>query len=324
MTASCRGVVPRAKIADDVKNLDQDARGLLRKHGVRFGQFTVFMPALLKPAPTRLRLILSSLFEGAEEFPSAPPPGLVTIPVMEGATAEFYARSGYRRSGSRAIRIDMLERLADMIRGEDTRSGFEAKADMLSITGLTLEQFADLMQGLGYKGERGERPKQRAASEPAKPAADSEPLETTDDSSPLTGAEVATDRASDAPIDLPALPETPAQEAPLTDDAAAPEGSDDSQSEPEDKGPDADDQIEIFYTFTWEGRKSTRPRKGTGGKPQAKGARGNGPRHGKGSKSGKGSKGGGPRHTEARPPRKDKPVDPDNPFAALMALKEKS
>jgi ATP-dependent RNA helicase SUPV3L1/SUV3 len=41
----------------------------------------------------------------------------------------------------------MLERLADMLRGQDTRGGFEATADMLSITGLTLEQFADLMGG---------------------------------------------------------------------------------------------------------------------------------------------------------------------------------
>ena len=49
------GVLPRAQVADEVKALDQDARGLLRKHGVRFGQFTIFMPALLKPAPTRLR-----------------------------------------------------------------------------------------------------------------------------------------------------------------------------------------------------------------------------------------------------------------------------
>ena len=30
---------------------------------------------------------------------------------------------------------------------------------MLSITGLTLEQFADLMNGMGFRGEKGERPK---------------------------------------------------------------------------------------------------------------------------------------------------------------------
>ena len=55
----------------------------------------------------------------------------------------------------------MLERLADMLRVEDSRGGFEAKPDMLSITGMTLEQFAELMQGLGYKADRGEREKVR-------------------------------------------------------------------------------------------------------------------------------------------------------------------
>ena len=34
------GIVPRGDVADEVKALDQDARGTLRKHGIRFGQFT--------------------------------------------------------------------------------------------------------------------------------------------------------------------------------------------------------------------------------------------------------------------------------------------
>jgi ATP-dependent RNA helicase SUPV3L1/SUV3 len=156
------GVLPRAKVAEDVKALDQDARGALRKHGIRFGQFTIFMPLLLKPAATRLRLVLWSLNKGLDVFPESPPPGLVTIPAEKGDVDGADTMSGYRIAGERAIRIDMLERLADMLRAEDSRGGFEAKADMLSITGMTLEQFADLMQGLGYKGEKGERAKVKA------------------------------------------------------------------------------------------------------------------------------------------------------------------
>ena len=157
------GVLPRGDVAEDVKALDQEARGALRKHGVRFGQFTIFMPVLLKPAPTRLRLVLWSLSKGLDTFPEAPPPGLVTVPTVEGATPGSYAMSGYRAAGERAIRIDMLERLADMLRDQDTRGGFEATADMLSITGMTLEQFAGLMDGLGYRAERGEREKVKPA-----------------------------------------------------------------------------------------------------------------------------------------------------------------
>jgi ATP-dependent RNA helicase SUPV3L1/SUV3 len=157
--AEAMGVVPRRQIADDIKALGQEERGQLRKHGVRFGQHNIFLPLLLKPAPTRMRLILWSLWEGFEVFAEAPPPGLVTIPALAGAPRGYYERVGYRLCGSRALRIDMLERLADLIRPMDVRGGFEATPDMLSITGCTLDQFAEIMKSLGFDGERGERPK---------------------------------------------------------------------------------------------------------------------------------------------------------------------
>lgn len=164
------GIIPRGEVAEDVKALDPEARSALRKHGVRLGQFTVFLPALLKPAPTRLRLVLWSLWKGLEEFPSAPPPGHVTVPAAPGLPQGFWAMAGYRAAGERAVRIDMLERLADMLRDRDSRAGFEAAPEMLSITGLSLEQFSKLMEGLGYRAERSERPKVRAAK-PARAAA---------------------------------------------------------------------------------------------------------------------------------------------------------
>ncbi|MGR3363703.1 MAG: helicase-related protein [Maritimibacter harenae] len=273
------GIIPRHLVAGEVKDLDQDARGSLRKHGVRFGQFTIFMPLLLKPAPTRLRLVLWSLYQGLDEFPEAPPPGLVTIPVIEGVGDEVYTLSGYRKAGSRAIRIDMLERLADQLRAQDTKGGFEANPDMLSITGMTLEQFADLMQGLGYKAERGERPKVKPTSE----------------------AEATPDGE-----------ETP-QAAPES------EGASEVEATPDADVP-AEPEVEVFYTFTWAGfgRKGGAPRKGQGqpkgGKP--KGAKGKGSRRDGG--------GGKAKSFSSKPPKKEKAIDPDNPFAqALMGLKDK-
>ena len=275
------GIVAREKVAAEVKDLDQDSRGSLRKHGVRFGQYTIFMPALLKPAPTRLRLVLASLWEGADEFPESPPPGLVTIPNIEAIPAATYLLSGYRPAGARAIRIDMLERLADLMRGQDSRGGFEANPDMLSITGMTLEQFADLMQGLGYKAEKGEREKQRPVAPAPEEAAATE------------GAEA---------------PEAPAAEP-----------------TPSDEGAPAEAETEVFYTFTWaprprgarparpEGKGGERTERNKGGKPRGKPAKGKG---GKPHNE-------GPRAFEARPPRKEKPIDPDNPFAVLAALKDK-
>ena len=263
------GVAPRGEVADEVKALEQEARGALRKHGVRFGQFTIFMPLLLKPAPTRLRLVLWSLSKGLQEFPEAPPPGLVTVPTVQGLEPGTYAMSGYRAAGERAIRIDMLERLADMLREQDTRGGFEATADMLSITGMTLEQFAALMQGLGYKADKGEREKVKAAPEPAPEGEAVNPI---------------------------------------------PEGESTKEAATADEGP----EMEVFYTFAWAPKRNPRP---AGDKPQRrgppKGKTGGKAPGGKGQ-GGKGQ-GGKPQNFSARPPKKEKAIDPDNPFAAALA-----
>jgi len=326
------GILPRGDVAEEVKALDQDARGALRKHGVRFGQFTVFMPLLLKPAPTRLRLVLWSLANGLDEFPESPPPGLVTIPVVEGIPQEFHTLSGYRAAGTRAIRIDMLERLADLIRVEDTRGGFEAKPDMLSITGTTLDQFADLMQGLGYKAERGERPKVKPAPAPqpdVSPAsAEGDDEETGPSSEAQADTSAAHTPATESAEASPTVPEpapdpVPEPEAEAFEtDAAEPSGEAGT-----DGAADGEPEIEVFYTFTWA------PRRRGGGRPRGDRPQGQGKGKPRGKQGGKpggkpGGKGGPrgdkPKSFEARPPRKEKPIDPDNPFAAaLMGLKDK-
>jgi ATP-dependent RNA helicase SUPV3L1/SUV3 len=343
--AEALGVLPREAVAEDVKALDQEARSALRKHGVRFGQFTIFMPLLLKPAPTRLRLVLWSLANGLQEFPESPPPGLVTIPNLSEVPRNHYTLSGYHPAGARAIRIDMLERLADLLRAKDSRAGFEATPEMLSITGMTLDQFADLMAGLGYRGEKGERPKHRP--EPVAPVADE-----------AEAAAAAPD--ADAPV-ADGVAQEQATEVPVADgngDAASADGAAAVAAGP------ASVETEAFYTFTW----APRPRGGEGrgprgrndqrttrAQPAAEGAearaerpprkerpegerRKDAPREGgrergegfKGKPKGKGGKPGGdrpresqPKSYEARPPRETR-IDPDSPFAVLAALKTRS
>jgi ATP-dependent RNA helicase SUPV3L1/SUV3 len=333
------GVVPRGKVADDVKSLDQDARGMLRKHGIRFGQFTIFMPLLLKPAPTRLRLVLWSLANGLDDFPEAPPPGLVTIPAPLGAPDGADTMSGYRLAGTRAIRIDMLERLADMLRAEDSRGGFEAKADMLSITGMTLEQFADLMKGLGYNAEMGERAKVKATdavvtTDAGQTGADVPVMDAAQEVLPTAAAGTEeTPAAADVPAEVAAIDD--AGVAPIAEEAAeTPEVSDHipevSETEvPVGKAADAEvaaPEMETFYTFTWARPARTGGNPRQGGRPAGKGqgqGQGGKPRGKQGGGPRKGGKPQGGQSFSARPPKKEKAIDPDNPFAAaLMGLKD--
>ena len=335
------GILPRADVADEVKALDQDARGALRKHGLRFGQFTIFMPLLLKPAPTRLRLVLWSISKGLNEFPESPPPGLVTIPVDTSAPEGAATMAGYRNAGERAIRIDMLERLADMLRSEDSRGGFEAKADMLSITGMTLEQFATLMEGLGYKAEKAERTKVKAvdtvvphdgAPMAADKGADAEtPVMDVADEQPAGGI-VEDPAAAQADDIVPATADMPDDGiAPMVEELAETPEVDDhipdtpAEENPQGTAPDADiagAELETYYVFTW-GRtprgNAQGQRRGGGDRPQGKGKPG--PRGKKGAP--RGDKGGKAQKFSSKPARAEKPIDPDNPFAAaLMGLKD--
>ncbi|KAA9010237.1 helicase-related protein [Histidinibacterium aquaticum] len=339
------GVIPRGDVAQEVRDLDQDARGALRRHGVRFGQFTVFMPLLLKPAPTRLRLVLWSLQKGLDTFPEAPPPGLVTVPAAKDAEPGVYAMSGYRAAGERAIRIDMLERLADMLRDKDSKGGFEATADMLSITGMTLEQFANLMEGLGYKAEKGERVKQKpvAATEPTDAAGDpmppgEPPAPPSTPPGPEVPPEAPPGPGTPPPETPPPGPDVPPEEPPVPDPdlpPAEPPTPDESPPDAPDETPveepppelpeqtaevdavaaqaeEAEPEMEVFYTFTWAGRREK------GRRPEQKQGKGRGKPKGKGPKGP--AKGGqkGPREHSAGPKR-EKKIDPDNPFAAALA-----
>jgi ATP-dependent RNA helicase SUPV3L1/SUV3 len=249
----------------------------------------------LKPAPTRLRLVLWSLFEGLDEFPESPPPGLVTVPNIDGVPKGYYTLSGYHPAGARAIRIDMLERLADILRTQDSRVGFEATPDMLSITGMTLEQFSDLMAGLGYKGERGEREKVR--SEPV-----AAPLAEGQVANPITEEEAALQTITEPEVfytfTWAPKPRAPRGERPQR--GRKPEGA------PAAAGAEASE------------RRDGKPRGERGprnGKPQ-------GGKHGKPGGKGKRDDQQG-RSFDARPPKQDR-IDPDNPFAAaLMGLRDK-
>ena len=266
------GLVPRESVLETVKSLDQDARATLRKHGVRFGQHTIFMPLLLKPAPTRLRLLLWSLTNNIDEFPSAPPPGLVTVPTESLALSGVDTMSGYRNAGDRAIRVDMLERLADLLRSQDSKSGFECNSDMLSITGMTLEQFAGLMVGLGYKAEKGSRLK------------------------------VVLENDNETQPSLSTVGEDEHKGQDYPNEASKQETSEGEIS----------DLSEVFYKFSWVSKKVNKSNKYSqkNGKPKKKKGKSLSVVRTKDVQTSFKNSG-----------NKDKPIDPDNPFAkALMGF----
>ncbi|WP_322514832.1 helicase-related protein [Rhodopseudomonas palustris] len=169
------GVIERAKIAAEMKDLDQPSRATLRKYGVRFGAYHIYVPSLLKPAARALASLLwaqkldnvdMSALSGAQHLASS---GRTSFPVDKALDRDAYRVLGYRLCGERAVRVDILERLADLIRpalawregtsGEKPAGAFDGRSfvvtqAMTSLTGSAGEDFASILRALGYRMEK--------------------------------------------------------------------------------------------------------------------------------------------------------------------------
>ncbi len=247
------GVLERQRVSEEIKGLDQAARASLRKYGVRFGAYHIYLPALLKPAPRALATQLWALkneapdAKGVAELLHLAASGRTSFPVDKETPKPLYRTAGYRVCGERAVRVDILERLADLIRpalawregvttpkpdsAVDGRS-FVVTGAMTSLTGASGEDFASILRALGYRMERRPKP-----PEPAVAAETEAPAETAaaEAEAPLTDAELmpqAGEPVEATPEGVAAAAPEPATEAATASETATPEPAPEATAEP--------------------------------------------------------------------------------------------
>ncbi|MGK6313374.1 helicase-related protein [Neorhizobium sp. DT-125] len=395
------GVLFRRDVADEVKSLDQDARASMRRYGIRFGAYHVFMPMLLKPAPAELITLLWALKNDGLDKPGygdlipALAAGRTSVVADPGFERMFYKLAGFRFLGKRAVRIDILERLADLIRpllqwkpgsaprpeGAYDGRRFMTTTAMLSILGATPDDMEEILKGLGYRADSVKAEEAQAflanqeASAAGAVAVAPEPAGEASEASAADDAD-ASDAAEASPDAVAAS--VPAEE--VAADAAEPvaaEQAEPTQSEAA-KPAEAEEPKPVLLWRPGGGRDSQRSgrpqhgdRRGHGGKRPAAGEAGQGGQgrrddrrdgerrdarqnadrdrdrdrreggrpnrdNNRGDRPNRGERPEGgqrpdrndrgkapqPARFEARPPRKEKPIDPDSPFAKLAALKE--
>ena len=325
------GILDRRLVAEEVRSLDQDARASLRKFGVRFGAYHIYVPALLKPAPSTMLVMLWALRNGGleqnglVEVPALSASGRTSIPVDETIKPELYKTVGFGVYGKRAVRIDILERLADLIRPllswrptEDSPEppegvmdrGFTVTVAMTSLLGCAGEDFSAILKALGYRVERRKIEAEAVVVEEAK--ASEENVE-------------ANEAEGEAKPDAKEQPKDDGAEAQTEDVAsAATETSGEAgetAEEPEEKW------LEIWRPGGRGGKGGQRlgPRNRGGQRDGKAGHGGNrsGGRHDGGRKNHARAdqKGRGKPRGDKPPRREEKKADPDSPFAALAALK---
>ena len=162
--------MPRRLLADQIKELSEADKPVLARAGIRMGIENLFLPAMLKPSPIALRVLLFSLYH--QNFPlcGAPPEGRVSFSLDEEASEKmpedtYWLAAGYCRLGARIMRVDMVERVAALVRAAAREGQFEISDEMLSLAGVGREEMALILSDLGCK-QVSERP----SEDPEKPS----------------------------------------------------------------------------------------------------------------------------------------------------------
>ncbi|MFK4528172.1 ATP-dependent RNA helicase SUPV3L1/SUV3 [Bradyrhizobium japonicum] len=251
------GVLERPKIANELKDLDQPSRAVLRKYGVRFGAYHIYFPGLLKPAGRALAALLWALkqdnvdlssLSGAQHLASS---GRTSFPVDKQLPRDAYRVLGYKQAGERAVRVDILERLADLIRpalawrenspGEKPAGAFDGRSfvvtqAMTSLTGSAGEDFASVLRALGYRMEKRAplppKPVAAVAETPAAEASAEAPTELAATDDVAATADTAIEAAAE-PVTVEDAPGMEQHDEPAHEEPAL-EASPDAPVTPED------------------------------------------------------------------------------------------
>ena len=145
------GIIMKAQVIDQFKSMDNESKVNLRNSGIKFGYKTIYDATLLKPEASKLRIALFNAFYSTIESKIfQPPPGLVTVEFDKYISKKQYLVAGFFVAGNRAIRIDMLERLYFLIKEYTKDEWIVVQPAMLSITGLGLEKFSELIRNLRF------------------------------------------------------------------------------------------------------------------------------------------------------------------------------
>lgn len=138
------GIAPRDGFDAMLVPLDGNDRRRLRKAGVVIGALDLFDARLFKPAAARWRAALLAARDG-HPVEALAPIGATVLPVGQGAW-------GFRRFGPQAVRVDLIERLAQA--AHDARKGhapFAPDPALAVSMGLQAETIARLMARLGFR-----------------------------------------------------------------------------------------------------------------------------------------------------------------------------
>jgi len=160
MPAQARGIAHQ--LCENFGSLDTarvavpgDRRALIRAlkaYGVWLGRRSIYLTKLLRPDAASLLALLWGVWTKLEQVPALPRAGLTSFVNDTNAPEGFLAAAGFRVLAGRAIRLDMIERLEDVLE-KGTTDGAPADALMpklVSLLGCSNDELREVLAALGW------------------------------------------------------------------------------------------------------------------------------------------------------------------------------
>ena len=125
----------------------------LRPFGVWLGRRSIYLPKLLRPEAASLLGLLNAIWSRLEHLPAPPAAGLTSFARDAGLPGAFLAACGFRIVGTRAIRLDMLERVEETLE-KAAAEGVAAEAVvpmLVSLLGSDNESLPGVLAALGWR-----------------------------------------------------------------------------------------------------------------------------------------------------------------------------
>jgi ATP-dependent RNA helicase SUPV3L1/SUV3 len=163
--AEALGSVPRRSVSALLAALGPADRQALSRLGVTLGRQSVFISSLLKPEVVALRAALFLARHGPLAAPH--PDGGMWLPLVSGVPSAYYAACGYQSAGRRALRVDVLHRVAVAAARLAHDGPFLAPRDLVELVGGE-DELAVVLATLGFERRDARFVARRPARGPAR------------------------------------------------------------------------------------------------------------------------------------------------------------
>ena len=134
-----------------LRALTREDRQRLERLGIRLGFHVVYLIPALKPAMVERRVALATAFWGADADAIQPSPSAVSMPAHPVRPAAVYAAIGFPRAGTRAVRADVLERIARELRRAARHGPFEPSERVRQRLSCAHDHVGPVIEALGYR-----------------------------------------------------------------------------------------------------------------------------------------------------------------------------